>query len=233
MAYRKRVYKRKFPRRKAGYVKRRRTAANVIAYKPRSFNTAPFPARYMSKLAYSSNDVLGPGIGLAIHQYRSALFDPDVSAGGHQPMYRDQLYLIYKYARVAGFAYTLDMYLIDSGKVAEVNVLHKNETTLVANIETATERPLSKTVMLSDQRKVRLRGFVSTPKVWGLTAKQFRFNEDFWEDINGNKPRGGSVEAGHLHINAYSHDGTNISIRYHLKLIFFTEFFDRIPVAQS
>jgi len=48
--------------------------------------------------------------GQDVYQYKiNSMYDPDMTGSGHQPMYRDQLYAIYKYAVVLGCRYTIEM----------------------------------------------------------------------------------------------------------------------------
>ncbi len=236
MAIRRRFTRRRprRTRRKAVSGFRRKNAVTTIRYKPSVFNSAPFPGRMFGKYSYAESDILGPGAAMAIHQYRTYQFDPDVAVGGHQPMYRDQMYNIYQYSRTVGMSYDITFMMITPlPEVGEVNVLHKNTPAVVSTFNMAMERPLGKSYMLTANNKQRLRGYISAPRVWGITKEQYKYDQSFWEDSTGLTPAGVPPKNAILHLNAQSMSAGNIQIRYMMKLVLYTEFFDRIPIAQS
>lgn len=94
--------KRRSSTKKSPY-KKRRTRSDVIARVPRRWNIGDTQAPMRTSLRYSDAYVLQSTGALPLTTYSlqpNNLFDVDVTAAGHQPLYFDQLSAIYNNYRV-------------------------------------------------------------------------------------------------------------------------------------
>lgn len=117
--YRKKTAK---PRRR----RYRRRPGNAIMNRSNRIGADPFPAVLFAKLSYVARFKLTPTIAntLTFHNFcANGLFDPDLSAGGHQPMGFDQYMTMYNHYEVIGSKAVVDFMEEPTATSAQNNVI--------------------------------------------------------------------------------------------------------------
>ncbi len=129
-----------------------------------------FPRNYTAKLRYVEEFSLDVGMGLNEHITYSAndLFDPNVTGTGHQPMGRDQLFVIYEHAVVMGSKAAIT-WLPEgvSNTIPAVIIAFKNRTS-----NTLTTKALSTVLEQRNRRGYQIGGLLNAE---GMTS----FNQTF------------------------------------------------------
>lgn len=98
--YRKRNYKKKY----TGRSKSVKSAPRYHNKLSNNMSTSPVPSEMNVKLKYVDTIALQPGAGtIAYHLFSTnGLYDPDITAAGHQPMGFDQWMTFYEHYTVTG-----------------------------------------------------------------------------------------------------------------------------------
>lgn len=75
----------------------------IKKWTPRKMRGFGFPEQFQTTLKYVEKITIDPPVGGAVTPYTfsaNGLYDPNYSGGGHQPMYFDELMLVYKHYNV-------------------------------------------------------------------------------------------------------------------------------------
>jgi len=232
-------------KRKAGYsrgAKRQKTIGRVS--KRRSYGRKglytkmlrqPVPDRIFTKLRYCSRDVrqainFGGGINNSSFIWQTSVYDPQTAAGGHQPMWRDQVAVNYKRYRVRGIGYRYLLTAPNTQQMCTMWIHCSSDPTLDT---------LSQT--LSERRNVRcfpiknagvgvsvVKGYISTAKMYGLSQADYLADEDFIGNVGANPAK-------MAYIKEYfeSHHANTAEVDYHVVLTFYVEYIDPIQVGGS
>lgn len=216
--------KRRVYRRKRRYVKKRNAPYTKIS-------KMPVPERYFTKLRYSEllTFSLPSASTLVSYLYRSSIFDPDYSGAGHQPLWRDQLALLYNKYRVYGIKYYITFKNSNVQQLTWAYVKHSDNSTAEVTPTTLRERAEGRGVMLdaNSGRANLIKGYLSVPKCFGLSKKEFCEDDTFISQMTTNP-----ASTAFLHIYALTMN-TSCIIHCQIDLVYYVEFFDRIDVTGS
>lgn len=226
-AYRKRGPTRKIRRKR---VKRAHRSTNI----GRAVGS-PIADRFRVVLPYS--DIFGftftGGGAPAIHQFQvNSIFDPDLTATGHQPLGRDDYAAFYNRYRVTGMAFRVRFTNTSSTENLEVGAFLRPDTTVTAVINTIMESPHCIRRALSNSAarpSVTLRGYASVAKICGITAAEMKINSSY-AALYGASPAQVPVLNLYL-INENTAVGVTVRVRIDFK--FHVELYDRRPLIGS
>lgn len=224
----KRLGMRRKPRRKTRRTTRRkpRSSYNRVA------RTVGFPATYYTKLRYCDN--FFPSIaasGTYNVNYVNGLFNPRTlpSTGGiHQPMYFDQMALIYTRYRVFGFKYVIKMCNLSSDKSLTINMQTGNAGAMDTSTTTASERVYDRDSLLGPQKSGVYKGYVDVAKVYGVPKATVRNENDWGPTVYQNTPM-----AAYLKIMVQNPWITACNLQMSCEITYFCKFYDRNNVAAS
>lgn len=227
MPYRK-SYKPKRYRRKRRGLQQGRRRPNIS----RSLSS-PIPDRMFTTLKYSTLSTMNYAGGLTAIRFRgNSLFDPDFSGVGHQPYGFDQWANFYNRYRVYGVSYRITPTNTSTIYQGEVLVQHRPNSVLSASIEEANEGPYSQLKALPVEgagRPPTFRGYHSVAKVYGVSRKQVRSEQDFGALISDNPPV-------NTFINIYLQNQSVVqalTATVRIELTYYAEFYERKRLAQS
>lgn len=223
----KRLGMRRKPRRKTRKTTRRkpRSSYNRVA------RTIGFPDTYPTKLRYVENYF--PAVaasGTYNVAFTNSLVTPrTVPAGGHhQPLYFDQMALIYGKYRVYGFKYVIQMVNVSSDKHLSINVQTGVQPSMDTSTETAAERIQDRDTILGPQKNRTMSGYVDVAKVRGVSKAVVRTELDYSSLTIGSP--GFPV---YLKIMIQNPWATSCSMHMKVEITYYTKFFERINVAGS
>lgn len=221
-------------RRRRRVVPRRRRKPNVYR---RTVRRIPRPvslgvSRYKyAKLSYC--DVLSGSVNTSSYQawaYQSSLFDPYVSAGGHQPMFFDQYAAMYQRYTVMGIAYSIDV-TTDAATNGPlfITVMPTSVGATATTISLVRERTGTKETTVSHGYKGKLRGYISVSKVLGVTRQKLLTDDQYSALISANPAR-----MAFMNVQAWNQSGTAaIAVYISMRLTYYCRFFDPQEPSQS
>lgn len=217
-----RVSRRRKTRKSAGGVNSNKAYTRVSKF--------PVAERYFTRLSYVETFNFNITVASTPYQYlfRTGLFDPDVTVTGHQPYYRDQLATLYNKYRVFGIKYDIELKNTNTSALTWAYVKHSDNMTPETNFQTMVERKEGnlKSLDSSSGRTNRIRGYLSTPKCFGITKKEFYADEDFIGAIGADPTK-------QAYLHCYAVCSSTCLISCLIRLEFYAEFFDRIDVTGS
>lgn len=224
--------------RKSGYRKR-----NYRRYRkrPRKYNRRvrpytkisrqPVAERYFTRLNYAENLELTLALPntLYAYQYRSGIFDPDVTGTGHQPLWRDTLVTMYSNYRVYGIKYKIAIAGGSSIDMTAAYVKHNSDNVLDTNQYTLRERKEGRSVIVNGYSgKVGfIKGYMSVPKVFGIGKKEFISDEGFTSATTSDP-----TKLAYLQIYGVTQGGST-KLTMQLDLTYYVEFYNRVDIAGS
>lgn len=165
-------------RKQKRYIRRRKFKGytNPGIYKPYSMmaNT-PLPIRYTTKLKYSEAFTINPSLATAgVYPFRAnGLYDPNASAGGHQPYGFDQLIALYQHFCVIGAKCTFRVSVPASNDQPFIMGIHLDDQgtlTEANNITALMEQPRTTRKIISKPSNASGRELQITQK---FSAKKF------------------------------------------------------------
>ncbi len=195
----------------------------------RSIQPTPFPKLLRTKLQYSESIHVNPGALLHLYEWNvNSLFDPNRTATGHQPMYRDQLAVIYNRYRVRAIKWR--MIITDVNTPVRYAVVIYNNT-IPVDVDDMSEHRGAKSGVLAhmqagaNNQKV-ITGYSKLSDIIGETVEDERE-----QALMGQSP--GNVVI--LGIRSASLDGaTNMtSLAMQVRFTYYCDFFDIQPVVGS
>lgn len=147
----------------------------------------PFPAKKMVKLPYNENITLTTATGtgyVGAHTFNtSSIFDPNTSGTGHQPLYADQLAVIYKRYRIMGVSYKITFYNHDTNTNYQVGVLATTDTTFSPVAHSATIVGEKRGAILKNYSyqagKLTMKGYIPNHKLFGVSKNTIRIENDY------------------------------------------------------
>lgn len=191
----------------------------------------PVAERYFTQLRYCENlsfAVSAPNT-LYVYQYRSGLFDPDVTGTGHQPLYRDTFASLYNRYRVYGIKYYATAKSGTAIDLTSMFIRHNSDSTTETNQYVLRERQDGKSKVFGgpQAQPARLKGYMSVPKVFGISKQEF-IGDDQFQSLVSTDP----AKLGYLQFYVTTTGGSTV-IYVQIDLIFYVEFFDRVDVPMS
>lgn len=128
------------------------------------------------------------GTGRDVYQYKiNSIYDPDLTSTGHQPLYRDQLYAIYKYAVVVGCRWSLECATQAGSGVLFVPHATTYSTT-DTDVSTAIERGSTKRAFTQIGKPMTLTGYVSMASLFGLADPKSLLTDDLYRHDDSADP---------------------------------------------
>lgn len=229
MAYGKRTHKRKA-------FKKRRTNGNKNRANYSVARSSPISDRYFCKLNYTSLHALTyTGLGAAAtYQFRlNALFDPDLTGVGHQPMGYDQLAALYQRYRVYGCKWKVTFVSQDTGAHLEAAVEARPNTSIQTNMQDILEKPYVKKVVLgvegSGQAVKSISGYTSIAKIRGVSKQTVKSEGDYGA-LTGLLPT--HTPCLNIYIQNMNTAAT-ATCNFRINLTYFSEFSDRTLLTGS
>lgn len=244
MAFRRRNFRRRRPGLGPMARRRRPSRKTMVRRRFRRANRPrakilyqPAPDRCFTKLRYNQLLTLtSPVDGTTSSTWwQSSIFDPESAVGGHQPLWHDQWASFYTYYRVHGMKYTIRVTDLTSTAAAWSAIMHypsyTNGTMPSSDLQTEMERRHCKGkahLSWSGPGSTRtFKGYVSVPKVEGLSRTEFLGNESYWSTFGTNPSKMAYLA---LLLKGYS---TSASINGYIQMTYYTEMWGRKEVAGS
>lgn len=185
------------------------------------------------RLKYVEQFGVAPGAPIGQYTFRgNSLFDPNYTAGGHQPMYMDQYAYIYNKYRVMASSIRVDT-VNGSNASAIYQIVFPN-----TDIVTATSIPLvleqtsayaPRIIPTSQQGpEGRVKMYCSTRRACGISRAEL--GDDTYSSTMGASPLNiwywnlvwGSTDA-----------SSSVTVAVIVKIIYYVQFYDRVPASQS
>lgn len=138
--------------------KRRAMRASRVPFRTNIPDTMRVALKYTEPINYSL--AVGNAYTFFYTFRLNDCYDPNFSGGGHQPMFRDQWYSLYEYARCLGFKFQLTVYT-DSDVPIDVHLVPTSSSTTIA-FEQALETKQCQTRTIQKYKPcvLRFNGFV-------------------------------------------------------------------------
>lgn len=218
---------RRILRRKRVY-RRRRT----IAKKPYTkISRMPIAERLFTKLRYSeiiTFTMSSPNV-LSSYLFQTSIYDPDVTAVGHQPLWRDTLATMYNRYRVFGIKYTIALKNTNVSQLTWAYVKNSDNSTTETNPNTLRERNEGKPLMLDslNGRTNIVSGYLSASKAHGLSKREFYDDDGFISAIGTNPSK-----MAYLHLYTLTMHSSAI-VHAQVDLQYYVEFLDRVDIVGS
>lgn len=224
-AKRRRVFRRRKSRKTRG---RRRGRRMQISY-------APVPDRTFTKMKYVDFVNLNPSaagtLGMVSYSFRTSIFDPDYTGLGHQPLWHDTYLAMYGSYRVYGIKYSIAFANTNTSQLCTCAIQHSTDPpeSSAVGFTTILERRGTRVVTVgsNNDRPTIVSGYMATHKPYGMTKKEFIYDEDF-DSVNGANPN----KASFLNIYATTLN-TSAVINTRISLTYYVEFQRRAKAAQS
>lgn len=231
------MYKRKTYRKRLG----RKTSRNVgrhsrygyrrrlpLYKRPDQFRNG-VPTKLYTKLYYAESSLMV--VTAASSNYfviQSSLYDPYSLAGGHQPLYFDQIApTLYGNYRVYGFKYQI-MAASDSSTSANLITFPSPVATSASNYYDARERPGAKQRIVVNGNTAKISGYVSVAKTLGVSKEDVRTEISYTAAYNANP----AIMA-NLIVQAFNSAATTININISWRVTYLVEFWNptRVPTS--
>lgn len=220
-------------RRKRRYVPRRRVFKRRAPRTYTKISRLPVSDRYFTKLRYSEGIDWTITFANTLYNYvfQSSIYDPDVTATGHQPLWRDTLATMWNRYRVLGIGYKIMWRCTNTGQITIGYVQHSSTSTADTNYNTLIERNTTKKVYMDAANSGRgnnyVSGYLSVAKAYGMTRTQFNADDDFDAAIGANP-----TKLAYLILYASSRSA-GAAAQCQVELTYYVEFFDRVNIAGS
>lgn len=195
----------------------------------------PVPDRIFSQFTYCDNynfTIPAAGsAGLTSQAWWTSMYDPDYSGLGHQPLWYDQVAPMWSRYRVYGIKYILEAMNTNTNQLATCVIQHSNDIpeSAAAGFNTIRERRNSRTYTLTSAngRPIRIKGYMSTYKPWGMTKTDYIGDEGFEAVV-------GATPTKCAYLNSYwVTQNTSCAINLQVRLVYYVELFQRKNVGGS
>lgn len=186
----------------------------------------------ITKLTYNEVLELAPPVGsYSSYKFQSSCHDPNLTAVGHQPLWWDQMKLLYNRYRVYGFRYSFKV-LADRDVTTAVACIVGNSSYVPSpSLQTEMERQNCRGkgfIHKYGKNQIWFRGYVDVAKLEGLSKKEFAGHEDY-EAAVGSSP----VKTAVVTVAYQSQDTTSGRIMVMTTLQYYVELFDKISISGS
>lgn len=190
-----------------------------------------FPDKMYTKLKYVENIHSTAVGGLENIVYRgNSVYDPQYSAGGHQPLFFDQYIAVYEKYRVIGSSVRLQI-TNESTQALNVAILPTSTPISLTTFQAVLEQNRSSAIrtvppsqyLISTQKR-----YCSTRQATGATKSEL-YDQDYAGTFNSDPV---NLWYWNFYLNSVD-NVTAIDARILLTITYYVEFFDRQNVAQS
>lgn len=224
------IYYIKMPyKRKSSYRKKKKRSYRKRTPSRRIIRKDAFPTILRTKLRYNRNLYAVPSSTIKNQIFSlNFLFDPDITGGGQQPVYFDQLTAVYNRYRVRSCKYVIT--LSNFNTPVRYCVIATNNSTPV-DIQAASANPYSKSGVINAMSN----GGKSVKTITGYTSIKALLGEDLTDDRDQAVVTASPANVARLSILTESLDGsTNMSTwNCTVVLTYYCELFDRNPIDMS
>lgn len=188
----------------------------------------PFAQRYITKMKYSEAYTLSVGNNYQQIMNLNSVYDPNRTAGGHQPYGFDQLSPIYNRYRVIATSWVINAYSGTSPirfGCMPCNEVPPNNS----NMSELAENPRAQfKIQLPNGSTQAILGRVSIPSLCGRTRAQYMADDRYQATVTGSPN-----ELALLFITAQTMADVNTDVTVNVTLEYTVEFFDPHPIDQS
>lgn len=209
--------------------RRRRYHHNKLANRVPS-GASPVAKKHICRLKYSQIDAWSVTSLTTSNQYYNLnnIFDPDSTGVGHQPYGFDQMAALFAHYRVFKVRWIIEF--AGSDDRLHITVMPLNGTTISNNIPNVSEQPLAVTKAMSFNGgfPVRFKGSIWLPKLTGASSVQYKTDDRYSSVVTA-----GPSELMRLGIFVYNPTVATVTSSCNVTLIYYTEFYDPITLAQS
>jgi len=169
------------------YKSRYTTHRGNATSKAMKIDRSPFPQHKYVVMPYSDIVTLTTAVGTGypgVHTFNpNSCYDPNTTGTGHQPLYYDQLGLVYRTYRVLGFSYKVTFFNHDTNSNYQVGVMMTADTAY---------DPSSLSMIYTDEKrgaivknysyqtgKLEMKGYMPINKLFGITKSQLLAERDY------------------------------------------------------
>ena len=188
---------------------------------------SPIPARQIVKMKYATAAEFNVVTAYNYQFNLNSIFDPDRTAGGHQPYGHDQLAALYNRYRVISCNYVLSAYTGSSP--IRFGVVPANEVKTFTTVADLIENPRAQyrfQVPGGDTQVITGKCYI--PSLMGRSKTQY-MSDDRYQAAFGSSP----AELAILNCTALSLAEVGVTVQFQLTLEYTVEVFDQHPLAQS
>ena len=181
--------------------------------------------RYNMYRSFSTNNSTGQDV----YQFKiNSVFDPDQTGAGHQPLYRDQLYTIYKYAVVTGCRYTVE---VSTTTITGVIVLPQVTTYVTTDSDTSTaiERGSVKRTWIQLGKPGKITGYVDMKSMFGLPRTEDLLIDDLYRHDSSADPS----QVCYLSLYSQDTESAQSRVSYSITLDYTVVFKEVVKIATS
>lgn len=224
----KRNYRKRAPfRKKRTYKKRynpRRNASMVLFKSPRGF-----PDKCLTKLHYFDTSTYAASVSADDVWRGNSMFDPRNALGGNQPLYFDQMMLIYLKYRVLGCK-IVTRFTTKSTNIDGIGYVYPNNSaTGATGYSNIFIQPYVKKKVFTNERSCTIVNYISTKKLLGLPHMIVNFDNELAGTSSTNPTR-----TWYWHTGFYSSDfTTTMDADIHVDMTFYCQFDDRVTLDDA
>lgn len=181
------------------------------------------------KLPYDGGSIGGTvSTVTSVYQFRTnSAFDPDFTSTGHQPLGYDQWRTLYLNYRVIGVYY--DIHFHTASFASAVAGVYPHSSSTVPNLQQLMELPEVKQCTISNGYSKRIRGFISNPRLFGISSTEYKTNPNFTAGVSGNPPKDGFLTVFWTPLD----EATNLIVEVRPRLTYVVEFYGRRALGGS
>jgi len=164
-----------------------------------------------------------------VQQFRAnSIYDPDYTNTGHQPRGHDEYSNFFRHYRVHGVLVEV-FGQVEPNKQAVFAIYPHKSTATPADIIGLMESPDVKYRMVTDDKSVYLKKYVSMTKVFGVRKSVYSSDVDYSADIGSNP-----TKEAYISVMMQCIDGTtSCGFNSRMKLTYYVELCDPLQLTQS
>lgn len=236
MAYTKRSYKTKYRKRRVNKNYQGRSLYRRSNAPSRSISRLPvtgFPPTLLMKMKYVTpiTAIANAGNSYCVHQVFRAndLYDPDYTGTGHQPLYFDELCLVYGRFVVYGVLIEITAALQNASSPCGIAINAKPTVTSQPLAVTA-EKPESKYIMVNGGAKaVKFSRYYDIAKLFGI-SRDALFSEDAYTGTSSTSP---STQQYIIIASGPPDTNTGLTLNYNVELTYYVKWKQRNNIGSS
>jgi len=190
-----------------------------------------FPEMLQTRLRYSffRSYSTTSGTGQDVYQYKlNSMYDCDQTGTGHQPLYRDQLYAIYKYAVVLGCRWTIEVSTTTITGVI-INAMATTYSATDSDTSTAIERGQTARAWTQLSAPKTMTGYVRMKTLFGLPTDDSVLTDDLFRHDTNADPS----QLGYLSIYTQDTEQAQSRVSMNITMDFDVVFKEVLKIANS
>ena len=195
----------------------------------------PVPEKTLTKLVYAQTSFITCSVYTAamtgVNVIRAnSIFNPDATGAGHQPLWRDQLAVLYGRYRVHGMKYKITL-SCSSSKLTSCVLVVGRSSTPESTYNTAIERRGNRVMKAPPgvSHSTTYSGYIRPGTPYGLSPSQMKDDEEFAAGINADP-----AKKTFACFYAVTHENVGtVDLYYILECTYYVELMDKYRVAGS